>query len=501
MTAQVPACRIRDVNRKPVAAAGRYVVYWMIASRRLRSNFALDRAVELCREFGKPLLVLEALRCGHRWASDRLHAFVLQGMADNSAACARRGVAYLPYVEPAADEGKGLLAALARDACAVVTDDWPCFFLPRMVESAGRAIDVRLEAVDGAGLLPVRSPGKLFSRAFDLRRYLQRHLPDHLPDAPHADPLARLKDLPRAVIPRAVTTRWPAAGARLLRAEPAAIAELEIDHHVAPSTVLRGGSRAAHDALKRFLRDRLSDYATQRSHPDADAQSGLSPWLHFGHIGAHEVFKAVTAHEGWNADRIALEATGSNTGYWGTSAATEAFLDQLVTWRELGFNMCHHRPDDHDRYESLPTWAKTTLEAHSLDPRPALYSLDELAGARTDDEIWNAAQTQLLQEGRMQNYLRMLWGKRVLEWTPSPREAVQVLIELNNRYALDGRDPNSYSGIFWCLGRYDRPWAPERPVFGVVRYMSSANTRRKLKLKAYLARHTPPATGPRATLF
>ena len=170
------------------------------------------------------------------------------------------------------------------------------------------------------------------------------------------------------------------------------------------------------------------------------------------------------------------------------SEAAEAFLDQLVTWREVGFNMAANRAD-HREFESLPDWAQRTLAEHAGDPRPHLYTLDEFESASTADELWNAAQRQLRREGVIHNYLRMLWGKKILEWTRTPREAAHFMIELNNRYALDGRDPNSYSGIYWCLGRYDRPWGPERPVFGKVRYMTSTNTARKFRVKEYVARY------------
>ncbi|MEJ2699620.1 MAG: deoxyribodipyrimidine photolyase, partial [Desulfuromonadales bacterium] len=158
--------------------------------------------------------------------------------------------------------------------------------------------------------------------------------------------------------------------------------------------------------------------------------------------------------------------------------------------RELGFNFCAFR-DDYDRYESLPDWARQTLDAHAEDPRPTLYSLDEFAAADTHDPLWNAAQGQLLREGRLHNYVRMLWGKKILEWSASPREALAIMVELNNLYALDGRDPNSWSGIFWCLGRYDRPWGPERPIFGKIRYMSSQNTARKVRVKDYIRKYAP----------
>ncbi|MEQ9323841.1 MAG: deoxyribodipyrimidine photolyase, partial [Polyangiaceae bacterium] len=173
---------------------------------------------------------------------------------------------------------------------------------------------------------------------------------------------------------------------------------------------------------------------------------------------------------------------------WGMSAGAEAFLDELVTWREVGLNMCFHR-DDYDQLESLPDWAKKTIAEHADDERPVLYDLDQLDAAETGDEIWNAAQRQLVRDGRMHNYLRMLWGKKIYGWSPSAADALDVMIELNNRYAVDGRDPNSYSGIFWVLGRYDRAWGPERPIFGKLRYMTSDSTRKKLRLKGYLAKH------------
>jgi deoxyribodipyrimidine photo-lyase len=480
----VPSLRVRTANDRPVASRGRWILYWMTAQRRRRANFGLQRAVELARELDRPVVVLEALRCGYRWASDRLHAFVLQGMAQNRADFAGTAVCYHPYVEPEPGAGKGLLEALAAAACAVVTDEYPCFFLPRMVAAAAARLPVRCEVVDGNGLLPLRAADKVFARAVDFRRFLQRELPPHLAWFPVGDPLRA--SLPAAVeLPAAITRRWPAASDDLLAAGPAALRALPIDHSVAPSPI-EGGPRAAGATLRAFL-GRLPRYVDERSDPDADVPSGLSPYLHFGHIGAHQVFAALAQQEGWQRTKLRPGASGQR-GWFGMSAPAEAFLDQLVTWRELGFNFCSQRVD-YDRYESLPAWARATLAEHAGDARTHLYSLAELAMAATHDPLWNAAQRQLVREGRMHNYLRMLWGKKVIEWSPSPRQALEVLIELNNRYALDGRDPNSYSGIFWTFGRYDRPWAPKREVFGVVRWMSSRNTLRKVRAVQYLARY------------
>jgi deoxyribodipyrimidine photo-lyase len=195
------------------------------------------------------------------------------------------------------------------------------------------------------------------------------------------------------------------------------------------------------------------------------------------------------AHENWNPNKIAAKATGSSSGWWGVDRAAESFLDELITWREVGFNMCSRR-QDYARYSSLPDWAQTTLAEHADDPREFTYTLAEFAESRTHDPLWNAAQRQLVTEGRMHNYLRMLWGKKILEWSPSPQDALAVMIELNNKYAVDGRNPNSYSGIFWVLGRYDRAWGPERPIFGKIRYMSSENTARKVKVSEYIEKYS-----------
>lgn len=486
MTA-VPESRIRPLNHAPVRPEGDFVLYWMTAFRRLGWNFALERAAERARELGRPLVLLEALRCGYPWASDRFHSFVIDGMADHARQLARSPVLYYPYVEPEPGAGKGLLEALAARACVVVTDDFPSFFLPRMLRAAGERLPVLLEAVDSNGLFPLRAAERVFVTAYDFRRTLQKVLPEHLDDMPAPDPLAeplpkRLKALPEEIL-----QRWPAASADLLAGKAGSLAALPIDHAVGPVPGVQGGGVAGASVLARFLDERLERYEG-RNQPEEEVTSGLSPYLHFGHVGAHQAFAAVAERERWTPARLGPSSRGAKEGWWGMSGEAEKFLDEIITWREVGFNMASRR-EDHARYESLPEWARRTLEAHEKDPRPHLYDLAEFEEARTGDEIWNAAQRQLVRDGRIHNYLRMLWGKKVLHWTANPREALEVLIELNNKYALDGRNPNSYSGIFWCLGRYDRPWAPERPVFGTVRYMSSESTRRKLRLGGYLERY------------
>jgi deoxyribodipyrimidine photo-lyase len=402
----------------------------------------------------------------------------------------KRQVEYYPYVEPSVGAGRGLLAALSGHAAVVVTDDYPAFMLPRMVAAAARQVRVRFEQVDGNGLLPIRLAAQTFASAYAFRRFVQRTLPSRIGERPSPDPLRGVPSAEGAVLPNHVLRRWPAADLRRLSGT-SGLASLPIDHSVA-TTELRGGTTAGDAALARFLSSGLPSYADGRNDLEQDVTSGLSPYLHFGHLSAHAVVDSVLQHEGWLGS-LTQRPTGAREGWWGVSPAAEAYLDQIVTWRELGFNMCARHPEEYDRYESLPAWARATLARHTDDEREHVYTLAQFEAGETHDALWNAAQGQLVRDGRIHNNLRMLWGKKILEWTSSPEDALAVMIELNNKYALDGRDPNSYSGIFWTLGRYDRPWSPERPVFGTVRYMSSANTARKMSVKEYIARYAPDA--------
>jgi deoxyribodipyrimidine photo-lyase len=452
----------------------------MIAARRTTWNHALDHAIASARELEVPLVVFEPLRAGYAWACDRFHAFVIEGMADNQRAFEQAGITYVPYVEPEAGAGSGLLAALAAHASLVITDEQPGFFQPRMVAAAAEKLDVRLDVVDSCGVLPLRAFDRAFPTAASFRRSMQRYLAAN-PIAPaSAVPLARLpKELRGAEVPSTIVKKWK-PGIEI------DLSTLPIDHEIRPVNY-RGGSVAAAKTFATFVKSKLARYGEERSDPDAECASGLSPYLHFGHIAAEEIVSTLLARVDWDPSRIAgAKPSGSREGWWGVEPNTESFLDELITWRELGYGFCYHRKD-YGQWTALPVWARATLDKHAKDPRPEQYTRAQLERAQTGDEIWNAAQRQLVAEGRIDNYLRMLWGKKILEWSSSPKAALATLIELNNKYSVDGRDPNSYSGIFWTLGLFDRAWGPERKIFGTIRYMTSASTKRKLKLKHYLA--------------
>ncbi len=480
--------RIVFSTAKPINSHGDFVLYWMIAARRTRYNFGLQRAAELGQELRKPLMVLEALRCDYPYASLRLHRFILDGMRDTKKAFLGSPALYYPYVEQTEGEGKGLVEALGARACVVVTDYFPCFFLPRMVAVAADRLRVRCEVVDSNGIVPLRAHKKVFTTAFSFRRFLQHHIRDALDLTPFEDALYLCSSLPKCspVSPQ-LTSRWPPASEQLLQANSSTLSRLPIDQGVSESP-LRGGQEAARKVLALFVKKKLAAYHCEKNHPDYDATSGLSPYLHFGHISVHEVFAAIVEKEGWNKERLISKPTGARQGRWRMREGPEAFLDQLITWREIGFNMCHLNTR-YDCFDSLPQWARATLMRHEKDPRPYQYSLEEFENAATHDPVWNATQRQLVLEGRLHSYLRMLWGKKILAWSASPQEALSIMIALNNKYALDGRDPNSYSGIFWVLGRYDRPWGPERPIFGTIRYMSAKRTIHKVRMDEYLKRY------------
>jgi len=480
----IPADRLTTVNPAPLRTAGGYILYYMTAFRRHRYNFALDRAVGLARELNKPLIVLEPLESAYRWANARHHRFLIDGMRDRSVAFKSAPVTYYPYVERAHGEIRGLLESVAAGAAAVVTDDYPTFQGPR-VRAACRRLSVQVEAIDSNGVVPLRAAGKAFPTAYAFRRFLHRRLADRGIDTPRSDPFQGV-ELPRCDIPQHIVDRWKPVGQGDLAEVERFVRGLPVDQGVAPGWVSGGATRGS-DRLRQFVELRLERYDDQRNVPDEDGTSGLSPYLHFGHISTHEILAAILEGTGWSPFSVEISARGSRAG-WGLDQVRTAFIDQVVTWRELGFNGCAYLPA-YDSYDSLPEWARRTLAEHAPDPRDWTYAREQFEVADTHDELWNAAQRQLVTEGRIHNYLRMLWGKKILEWSETPQQALDVMIELNNEYALDGRDPNSYSGIFWVLGRYDRPWGPEREVFGKVRYMSSDNTKRKTRVAAFADRY------------
>jgi deoxyribodipyrimidine photo-lyase len=453
--------RVRALNQAPEDPAQPFVLLWLQGQRRLRQNLAFSHAQRRANELGKPLVVYEALRFDYPHASDRFHRFVLEGVRDNALDAQARGVAYGFYLEAPGDP-KGTLHRLAARAAVVVTDWLPAFIHPAQTKALAARARVRVEAVDAAGVAPLSVSPRLEIGARTLRPKIHKILPDVLQPIPE----------PKAKVAAPAKVDWgfapflPDEGAAGEQQLDEALARLPIDHSVRPVAAARGGSKAGLARLKKFVREGLPGYAEGRSDPSSPRPSWLSPYLHFGHVGAAEV---------------ALAALGSGA----PRADLDDFLEELIVRRELSLNLCARAPD-HTTLGPLPPWAKETLQAHEKDARLLLTDA-QLERAESPDEVWNAAQRQLAGEGRIHGYLRMLWGKCLLLWSRDAQEAHRRMMWLNDKYALDGRDANSYEGFLWCLGLHDRPF-PEREIFGVVRSMTSRSTRAKFDLGPYLAR-------------
>jgi deoxyribodipyrimidine photo-lyase len=434
---------------------GTAVVYWMQRAQRASDNPALETAIVAANALGKPVVVYFALVARAAGANLRHYHFMVQGLRDVTEDLVRRGIGFVLRRSP--DHDFLRFCDEVRPAL-VIGDENPL----RRAEQARQRLAAQLRVpfwtVDADVIVPSRLLEKEQYAARTIRPRIHRQLPQFL------RPIRR--HVPRHTwkIPRRLQTLHP--DLRLLEGFP-------IDRSVSPVAVYRGGSHAARQALRHFVAKRLRGYGEHRNHPEQDATSRLSPYLHFGHIGPHTVALAVR-----NADAPARDR--------------EAFLEESIVRRELAVNFVRYNPA-YDRLSSAEPWAQRTLAAHRADPRPHFYTPRQLEQAETHDVLWNAAQRQMVCTGWMHGYLRMYWAKKILEWSESPEAAYEIAVTLNDRYELDGRDPNGYAGVAWGIaGKHDRAWGPERPIYGTIRYMSYASTSRKFDSKAYIERMQAP---------
>jgi len=478
--------RVFTRNQNEPNPDGDYVLYWMQINRRFHYNFALEYAVGWANKLGKPLLILEAFSCDYQWATDRSHTFMMQGMKEHLDYANDQDLNYVSFVEEKPGQYENLLKDLASNASVLVTDEYPVFIMRKRNEQYPKELDIPYITVDSNGLIPLGLTDKDPYSAYFFRKIMQKNFIEAYTNPPNQNPLDDLENREKVTLPASTFENLPEAE-KALDNIPEFISGLNIDHSVNPIDI-HGGRSAATGMLGQFIKNALLEYDDKRNDPDEKKTSQLSPWLHFGKISEYEIVRTVLQHQpkGWDLDKITFNK-GSTGGFFNGDPNVDGFLDEVITWREVGFHFAHHR-SDYDQIESLPDWVQQTMDEHRDDPREYIYSYNELKNSQTHDDIWNAAQTQLREEGIIHNYLRMLWGKKVIQWTPDYKTALQYLIDLNNTYAIDGRDPNSYSGIFWCFGRFDRAWQ-ERPIFGKLRYMTSDSTRKKVKLKQYLNKY------------
>jgi deoxyribodipyrimidine photo-lyase len=443
--------RVRVRTNGPADPEGRCVVYWMQRAHRAVDNPALDTAIAAGNELGQPVVVFLGLVPFVERANLRHYHFLVEGIADVADELRRRRVGFVLRRYP--DHRLEPFLAEVR-ASLVVGDESPL----RQFEGWRRTIAARVRLPFWTVDADVVVPSVLLKKEQYAARTMRPRVHEHL-------------DRFLTVAPRSTRARveWRRPrGLMTLGAEDALLARWPIDRSVGPVRLFRGGTVEARRRLTAFTRGALMHYDEARNEPSADGTSLLSPYLHFGHIGPREV-------------ALAVRSAGA------PSASSAAFLEQLIVRRELAVNFVTYNPD-YDSLRGCEPWARATLAAHRRDRRPYLYTESQLESADTHDPLWNAAQRQMIEAGWMHGYVRMYWAKKILEWTRHPDEAFQIAVRMNDRYFLDGRDPNGYTNIAWAIGgKHDRPW-PRREVFGTIRAMSFESTRRKFDSAAYIAR-------------
>ncbi len=434
--------RTRLVTKSDCDASGEFVLYWMHTAVRAEENPALDVARLAANQHGLPLLVYHGLSSDYRYASDRHHSFIIDGARDVQRAFDDSGISYAFHLA-SRDDKQSHLIDLASAAAVVVTEDMPVDPVRRYLRVLSRRVKSPVCSVDTACVVPMQLTTTAYTRAFQFR------------------------DVTEAMRAERITKPWPKLTASAANVDLSKlpltpidlrnhatcdlVAKCDIDHAIGPVVDTLGGSTAGYLRWDAFKERGLLSYAKLRNNALISGVSRMSAYLHYGMVSPM---------------RLAREASQI-----GGPGATK-YLDELLVWRELAYSFCFHRAD-HDNYCAIPRWAQDTLNFHASDSRPKIYSWEQLARGETDDMLWNAAQKSLLMHGELHNNVRMTWGKAILNWQQTPQEALAMMIDLNHRYALDGRDPASFGGLLWCMGQFDRPFKPEQPITGAVRGRST----------------------------
>jgi deoxyribodipyrimidine photo-lyase len=437
--------RLNLLNNLP-PKKGKFVMYWMQSSQRTCFNHALTFAIEKANKLSQPLLVLFVIRDDFPESSYRHYAFMLEGLRDVWENFARRGIRFIIKVE----EPMHAVLSCSKDASVVVTDMGYLGTDRQLAKVIAEKLQCQLVQVESDIVVPVKVASyKDEYTAFTLRRKLTKHLSKFL------EPLSEEEVKIKSHLLNFTSFD--------VRDTKKALNNLNIKKSVLPSAFYRGGENEAHQKLKDFVEKKLSNYAKTRNNSLADTTSDLSPYLAFGQISPVEIALRV------------LE-----TGLEGS----DQFLEELIVRRELAINFVYYNKR-YRSFDSVPSWAQKTLIKHLNDPKTYVYSVEDFENANTHDALWNAAQMQLLKTGKIPGYLRMYWGKKILEWAEDPAKAYKTAIYLNNKYALDGNSPNSFEGIAWCFGKHDRPFK-ERPIFGIVRCMSKSGLEKHFDTLEYI---------------
>ncbi|MEC8556138.1 MAG: FAD-dependent oxidoreductase [Planctomycetota bacterium] len=445
--------RLRSENAKEFLQSGEFVLYWMRTAIRVDENPALNTAIQLANQLQKPLLVYQGLTERYPFASDRHHSFVLQGAKDVQLAFTEREIQYALHVERDGHRGRHL-KTLADRAAVVVTEDMPTEPLRTWTEKLAKIVSCRLVTVDCACVVSMQLVRKSYDRAFAFRDATKKYYAKRVTRR-GLDSVLDVEQHKPIQLPFEQVDLQQTAIAHLVQ-------QCSVDHSIGPVAHTRGGSKAGYKRWNEFQTNGLSNYDRRRNNALIDGVSRLSAYLHYGMISPMRIAREATEHGSKGANK---------------------FLDELLIWRELAYAFCFYRRD-HGRLSAVPAWARETLQSHEVDDRE-LLSWETMARGQTGDCIWDSAQRSLLIHGELHNNVRMTWGKAILAWTKDSKQALKRIIDLNHRYALDGRDPASFGGILWCLGQFDRPFSPEQPIFGSVRGRSTQEHAKRLNPEAY----------------
>jgi deoxyribodipyrimidine photo-lyase len=433
---------------------GRCVVYWLQHAQRALDNPALEVAIEAGNALGLPVVAYFSVIPNYPNANLRHYHFLHQGLHDLAEGLAERGVG---FIVRRPTDGHTLEEFLEEvSAAMVIGDENVCREPERWRRVLAAKLRIPFLTVDADVVVPSAIFGKSFVLLHHFRPHLHRELPRFL---------VPLKPVPVAFPwkPKTKPSSYPLTHDITSGFD-------KLDRSVGPVVTFTGGTKAALKRLKEFTQTQLATYDEQRNHPETNGTSQMSPYLHYGHISPLTISLAVRAAE--EQGKV-------------TKATADKYLDELIGWRELSVLFVRHNPN-YDNWECAEPWARKSLLEHAGDPRPWTYTLSQLEHSQTHDELWNASQTQMVQTGWMHNYMRMYWAKKILEWSPNPAIAFEWAVTLNDRYELDGRDPNGYAGIAWAMvGKHDRPWF-DRPVFGLIRYMSGESTGKKFDSRRYI---------------
>ena len=437
----------------------RCVLYWMQRAQRGQDNHALDAAIALANRLKLPVIVLFVV-ADYPAANLRHYTFMLEGIRDAARHLKQRGTPLV--IRRGSPPHEVVHMAKELKASAVISDEGETRTPRAWRTDVKESLTVPFACIDADVVVPTKYFPKEEWAARTIRPKIQRILPTYLQPIVHLEsrhPLDR-----------------PPCDSGDTENPLSYLESLHIDRSVAPSEMFHGGQDEGKRRVERFIKEHLSTYGTRRNSPEVEGTSMLSAYLHFGHISVQQT--------AWDIEQYIPEQTGSS--HIDADGGRSAYLEELIVRRELAINFALRNPH-YDSLEGCPDWGKKTLQKHSSDPRQWNYSREELEQARTHDELWNASQREMMQTGRMHGYMRMYWAKKILEWTATPEEAFEDTVYLNDKYEIDGRDANGYTGIAWAIGgKHDRPWGPERPIFGLVRYMALSGMQRKMDTRAYI---------------